>query len=184
MGSIFGKDPGKPAPLSPYARERIDREIAHLKKRRSVRDPKERDRSLAAWLLVLIAGGLLWLFFMDPVLYGFKRGDAIKAYLYLHGYGSDVRARQLAQSGIFTPHELDLLNQRQGDFQAYYSSPLSANEAAAGIVHYMKQLDELHGGHPEQLDALGKVRYQLFVRWGLQPPTHWSVLDPAIPTGP
>ncbi len=178
--SLFGKDPtAQPAP-SPYARERIEREIAHLKKPASVRDPKATRRSLAAWLIVLTVGSLLWLFFMDPILHGFKRTDAIHAYLYQRNCGSDQKGLALTGTGVFTPNEIDRLNQRHGAFQELFPSPAAADQTTQAVIEYFKGVADLHAGRYEQLDLVGKIRYQLFVRFGLQPPTDWNVFDSSV----
>jgi hypothetical protein len=178
--SLFSKDPSEKPPVSPYAAERIEHEIAHLRKGSSVRDPKQARRSLAAWLLVLFVLGLLWLFFMDPILHGFKRGEAIRTYLYLHGFGSEQKARALLATGIFTEPEIEQLNRRQGAFQDYFSSPAAAERKSDAIVDYLNGVTNLHASRYEKLDPVGKIRYQLFVRWGLMPPTDWSAFDPSI----
>ncbi len=180
MSSIFNKDPGRKTPLPAYAKERIEGEIGHLKKRTSVRDAKQKKRTFAAWLLTLVVLGLLWLFFMDPVLRGLKRSEAIRDYLYLHNFGSDAKAQALAGSGYFAPTEIEVLNRRQGSFQDYYASPGAADREADALIAYVKGVDALHRSDYPRLDLVNKVRYQLFVRFGLMPPTDWAPFDPAI----
>jgi hypothetical protein len=180
MASIFNKDPSKRPPLPAYARERIAPEIEHLKKKTSVRDAKQQRRTAGVWTLVLLVLGLLWLFFMDPVLHSFKRSDAIRDYLYLHGFGSDAKAQALAETGIFSPPELEILNRKLGAFQDYYATPADADRQADQIIHYMKGVAALRDGEYEKLDDVGKVRYNLFVRFGLIPPASWNVIDPAV----
>jgi hypothetical protein len=180
MPSIFNRDPGDPKQPSAYARDRIEAEIAHLKKRKPVRDARQTSQMLGAWVSVLLVLALFVLFFMDPVLHSIKRGDAIHAYLYLHGYGSDAKAQALAATGILTANEVDLLNHRQGAFQDLFPSPGAADAAADDVIRYMKGVENLHSGHDDRLDWLGKIRYQLFMRWGLSPPTEWDFLNPSV----
>ena len=179
MASLFSKDPGERKPLSTYAPERIEGEVAHLKKRGSVRDAKETRRTLGIWVSILAVAALVWLFCMDPLLYSFKRGDAIHAYLYLHSFGSEAKATAVAATGIITPNEVTYLNQRQGTFQDYFPTPARAAEVADSVIGYMKGVTDLHSGRYDRLDRIGKLRYQLFVRWGLHPPIHWDFLDPS-----
>jgi hypothetical protein len=180
MGSIFSSEPGDKKPLDPYAHERIQREIDHLKKPRPVRDAREQSRRLGIWVTVLAVLALLGLFFMDPVVHSWKRGDAVHAYLYLHNYGREERAQAIAASGIFTSSEIDELNHRQGSFQDFFPTPAAAVESADSIVAYMQGVANLHAQRYDRLDILGKIRYQLFVRWGLEPPTEWDMINPSV----
>jgi hypothetical protein len=178
--SLFRNNPLGAGTSSPYARERIEKEIAHLKKSVSVRDPKQQGRTLGAWVLVIGVLGLLWLFFMDPVLRAFKRNEAIHAYLYLHSFGSDAKAQAIAATGVFTPSDIERLNRRQGSFQDYFATPAAATQAADAAVAYFKGVKNFQEGRYEKLDRLGKLRYQLFLRFGLRPPTQWSFIDPSV----
>jgi hypothetical protein len=180
MPSLFGKDPGEQKPLSPYAHERIEKGVEHLKKRGPVRTPQEVRRTLGIWVTVLVVLGLLTLFFMDPVVYSFERGRAMDAYLYLHGFGSEDKVRALAATGIFTNNEVEFLNRRQGTFQDFFATPTAATQAADNVIGYMNGLVALHTGRYDRLDWLGKIRYQIFIRWGLETPTHWDFLDPSV----
>lgn len=180
MGSIFSSEPGDKKPLDPYARERIEREIDHLKKPKPVRDAREQSRRLGIWVTVLVVLTLLGLFFMDPVVYSWKRGDATHAYLYLHNFGKEDKAQAIAATGIFTASEIDVLNHRQGTFQDYFPTPAAAAASADSVVAYMKGVADLHAQRYDRLDILGKIRYQLFVRWGLEPPIKWDMLDSSV----
>ena len=117
---------------------------------------------------------------MDPVLHSFRRGDAIRTYLYLRNYGSDAKARALLASGVFTPNEIDELNRRLGNFQDYFASGEAAKSSADSLIHYFSGLTALHNGQVAKLDAVGKVRYYLFVQFGLLPPQSWSMFDPPV----
>jgi hypothetical protein len=181
MGSLFSRDPGaQKQPLGPYSAERLEPEIAHLRKRKPVRSARETSQTLGVWVSLLLVVALLALFFMDPPLHGWNRGSAIRAYLYLHGSGSEESTRALAACGILTANEVDFLSRRSGQFQDYFSTPTEAEETARAIVRYMKGVSDLHAGHYDRLDLLNKIRFQLFVRWGLEPPTEWDFLDPSV----
>jgi hypothetical protein len=130
--------------------------------------------------LVLAVLALLGLFFLDPVVFSWKRGDAIHAYLYLHNFGKEEKAQAIAASGILTASEIDILNHRQGTFQDYFPTPASAADCADSIVAYLKSVADLHARRYDRLDVLGKIRYQLFVRWGLDPPTQWDMINPSV----
>src|SRR5258707_1818621 len=85
MESLFHKDPTLRPPPSPY--EQIAPEIEHLKKKTSIRSGKAGDKATLGRFCVLTAiATLLALYFMDPFLYAIHKGDAIRAYLYLHNY--------------------------------------------------------------------------------------------------
>jgi hypothetical protein len=181
MASLFNKDPEKNAPLDPYARERIEREIDHLSRKRSVRHGEKKPPGYrGAGFLTLVLIVLLGLFFMDPVLHSFRRGDAERAYLYLHHFGSDKKAQELLATGIFTPNEIDLLNQRQGAFHDYYPGPMEGAAAADSIIQYLKGVSNLQRGEYDKLSTLNKLRYQLFFHFGITTPTTWSMLDPVV----
>ena len=173
--------PAVPPAPGPYAIERIEKEIAHLRQRESARHgPGQRRTRRLAWLLILLGTTLLGLFLIDPAEHALRRGQAIHAYLYLHHYGSEKRANELLASQIFSPNEIVILNRRPGDFHEFYASPVEANRAEQAVVSYLQGVDNLHRGKSEELDALGKIRFALFVRLGLNPPIDWKFLDPKI----
>ena len=178
MASIFSKDPTARAALPPYALERIEREIAHLRNSSSVRNKAGEKLTTARMVMSIALCTLLCLYFMDPFLYAYHKGDAIRTYLYLHHYGSDQKIQVLLSTGILSNSEVDALNHREGSFQDYYSSPAQANQSADSIVNYMNGLYYLRKGQYDQLDPIGKLRYLLFFRTGLTPPTSWSGLTP------
>jgi hypothetical protein len=181
MSSLFNKDSENKAPLDPYARERIEREIRHLHEKKSVRHGgKDTPGYRGARFIGLVLLVLLVLFFLDPVLHGYYREEAIRVYSYLHHYGSEQKASELLDTGIFTPNEIELLNQRQGSFQNYYSSPLEGAVAADTIIQYVKGVEELQRGDYAKLSRLNKLRYLLFFHFGLTTPTDLSFLDPTI----
>lgn len=182
MASPFNKIPGDKPPLGPYSRERIAPEIDHLRHRGTVRraDGKTSGGFRGAGFIILVVLIFLGLFFMDPVLHAWHRGEAVRDYLYLHHFGSEPKARQLLATGIFSPAEIELLNRRQGSFQNYYSGPGHASRAADSIIRYLQGVSALQAGAYDRLNTLGKIRYQLFVRFGLHPPVSWNVLDPSI----
>ena len=184
MASIFSREPNDKKPLDPFARERIASEIDHLKKPKSVRNAREQSQRLGVWVSVLVLLVLLGLFFMDPVVFSWKRGDAIHAYLYLHNYGKEDKAQAIAATGIFTTSDINALNHRQGSFQDYFPTPAAAADSADSIVAYMKGVTDLHARRYDRLDILGKIRYQLFVRWGLDPPTQWDMINPSVSVQP
>ena len=67
MASLFNKDPEKNAPLDPYARERIEKEIDHLNRNKSVRDGgKKEPTHRGAAFLVLVVIGILGALFPGP----------------------------------------------------------------------------------------------------------------------
>lgn len=177
MESIFSKDPTARA-LTVY--DRIAPEITHLKKGGSVRDGSNAGSKTGAWAASIALGILLVLFFMDPFLYAMHKSDAIRAYLYLHNHDSTSATDALVASQIFSQDEIMAMNGRQGSFQNYFSSPAQAKHRAASIVGYMSGLHNLHYGDYPQLDPIGKLRYLLFIRVGLYPPTVWSGLNPSI----
>ncbi len=167
----------KPAP---FARELIEKEIEHLKKRRGVRDAHQTDRAWGKGLICCAALGLLWLYAMDPFFFSYNRGDAIRVYLYLHNYGSDAKAQAVAACGLLTPAEVNQLNHRLGSFQDYFNGTSSAEHRGAELIAFMDQVKALHDGRYESLSLLNKLRYFLFVKTGLIPPIRWQVLNSSI----
>ena len=167
----------KPAP---FARELIEHEIDHLKKRRGVRDAKQTERAWRSMLVFFAVLGVLWLYVMDPFLFSYNRGDAIHVYLYLHNYGSDADAQAVAASGLLTPNEVTLLDHREGAFQDYFDVTGPAERRGAELIAYMAQVHALHEGRYEDLSLVNKLRYFLFVKTGLTPPIRWQSLDSPI----
>jgi hypothetical protein len=177
--SLFQRKTGdKPATLSPY--DLIEREIDHLKHRPSVRYGTKSKRRMSAWLLVLAACGLGWLYLMDPFEHAWYKYEAISSYLYLHNYGTGKDADELAAAGILQPEEVTLLNRRHGSYQDTYASPGTAAATAQAIIAYMHSVKQLHAGAYANLDPVGRLRYVLFIRPGLFLPTSWDCLDPAV----
>lgn len=166
------------APPDPY--HLIDKEIGHLKKGSSVRHgPKARNRT-PNLLIVIAFCGLLWLYLMDPVYHAWYKGDAAQAYLYLRNFGSASDVADLAACGILSPEDLDNLNHRSGNYQDYYKSPDAAKQNAQTIIRYMANVKLLHEGKYQQLDPVGRLRYAVFIKFGIIVPTQWSFLDPTI----
>ena len=181
MASLFNKDSGPRPTPGPYARERIEDEVAHLRHKKSVRYAGEKPRGTAtAWTITLLIVVLLWLYFMDVPLHAYYRREAVRVYLYLHHYGSEKKAVELLGSGLFTPGEIELLNQRFGSYQNYYPGPLEGAKAADSILDYLHGSAHLQEGDYEALDWVGKLRYQLFVRFGIHPPASWGLLEPSV----
>lgn len=180
MATIFDKDPSDRPAAPPYARERIEQEIAHLKKPQSTRHAADERRSLGIFVSFLIVSAIVGLYVMDPFLYSWYKGDAIKAYLYLHNYDDDQKARNIAATGILTDSDVEILNHRQGSFQDYYTTRQDAEKDANSVISFMNGLSKLRGGRYDDLDPLSKVRYNLFCRWHLIPPTEWPALNPQI----
>ena len=176
--SLFDKNAPQDKPPTPY--ERLAPEIAHLKKGSSVRHGPNAKKRLSPWLIILVLGGLVWLYIMDPVVHAWYRGEAIRTYLYLHNYGAGPLADELLATGLFSADEIHTLNNRHGSFQDYYVSPTTANREAEIIIGYMKSVQLLHDGKYDQLDPVGKLRYYLFVRPGIPLPTQWPWLDPSV----
>ena len=178
--SIFRKDPPekKSAPPDPYAL--IDKEVDHLKKGSSVRHGEKGRRRTPNLLIVLAFCGLLWLYLMDPICHAWYKGDAVKAYLYLHSFGSAADIESLASCRILTEADIDNLNHRTGNFQDYYASPDAAKKNAQDIVEYMKNVQLLHDGKYLQLDPVGRMRYAIFIKFGIVVPTDWTFLDPTV----
>ncbi|MCE0499131.1 MAG: hypothetical protein LV481_14415 [Methylacidiphilales bacterium] len=178
--SIFDKDPSKQPVPSAYARERIEKEIAHLQKARSTRHRTDERHTLGFIVVCVILLAIAGLYFMDPIIYSWDKGDAMQAYLYLHNCGSDQKARALVATGILTQAEVEILNRRHGSFQDYYASPQAAQKTADSIINFMNGLSTQRDGPYDSLDILGKIRFNLFCRWGLIPPTEWPSLNPVV----
>ncbi len=167
----------KPAP---FARELIEKEIEHLKKRRGVRSADNTERAWSKILICAAVAGGLWLYAMDPFYFSYNRGDAIRVYTYLHNYGNDARARAVADCGLLEPSEVTALNRRTGSFQDYFNGTGPAEQRAAELIAYMDQVRALQQGQYESLSLVNKVRYFLFVKTGLPLPVRWQVLDSSI----
>jgi hypothetical protein len=180
MASIFDKDPAEKPEVPIYGRERIESEIAHLKKPKSVRDLKAEKYAYARFIVVTLVLAIIGLYVLDPILFAYHRGDAIRAYLYLHNYGSDAKAQALASTRILTADEILTLNHRTGSFQDYYPSAQAATDKADEIIAYLQNVHNLHIGKYDQLTLLNKVRFYLFVQTGIPLPTEWSALNPSV----
>lgn len=180
MASLFSKNPAIRAPLPPYSIKRIEKEIEHLRNRQSTRHLQKSKWNLARVASTIAVGTLLWLFFMDPFLYAYHKGDAIRAYLYLRHYGNDKEVQALVGTRILSDSEVQALNHRDGSFREYFANPDQAYRTTDAIVNYMNGLTHLRLGQYDELDPIGKLRYLLFYRIGLLPPTDWSGLTPRV----
>ncbi len=178
MESLFGKAPAERAPLTPH--EQIASEITHLKKKTSVRHGAAARSKTAAIVTLLVICALIGLYFMDPFLYAMHKSEAIRAYLYLHNHDAGPQVDALVASRILSEDEIAALNRRQGSYLDYYSSPAEAERQAAAIVSYVQGMRALRAGRYQQLDPIGKLRFVLFIRSGLLPPTDWRALNPSV----
>jgi hypothetical protein len=176
MESIFSKNAAARA-LTVY--DQIGPEIEHLQKGEAVRDAMSGSQA-GAWAATIALCLLLGLFFMDPFLYSMHKSDAIRAYLYLHNYDSDNATNGLVSSNMFTKGEIAAMNERRGSFQSYFVSPEDAEHEAAAAVNFMNGLRTLRDGRYTELDPIGKLRYLLFVRIGVDPPEIWGTLNPSV----
>ena len=177
--SLFQKDtPEEKPPPDPY--DLINKEIDHLKRGGSVRHGPKRKNRTPNWLIVIAFFGLAWLYLMDPIYHAWYKGDAVRAYLYLRNFGSAADLADLAGCGILGPEDIDNLNHRNGSFQDYYPSPDAAKKNAEKIIQYMASVRLLHDGKYEQLDPVGRMRYAIFIKFGIVVPTDWSFLDPTV----
>ncbi|MCE0484600.1 MAG: hypothetical protein LV479_10225 [Methylacidiphilales bacterium] len=177
MASLFDKDPSSERPLT--NREKIESEVAHLRKRSSVREgPGARARKSAPYFITLVVCGVLWLYLMDPVLYAYHKTEAIRTYLYLHNYGSQSKIDELLATHMFTAEEIVSLDHRTGSFQEYFPSPHDAEQKADAILNYIQSVRDLHAGKYDKLDTLGKIRFVLFIKFGIPVPTVWGPLNP------
>jgi hypothetical protein len=177
MESIFSKDP---AARTATVYDRIGPEISHLQKGNSVRDRAEARNKKGAWAATIALFILLVLFFMDPFLFAMHKSSAIKAYIYLHNYGSSSSTQAMAASRMFSADELQTMNNRHGSFQSFFASPADAQEAATSAVDFMNKAHNLRYGDYDTLDPIGKLRYMLFIRIGLYPPIVWQGLNPTL----
>ena len=179
MASLFHKDtPEEKKPLNPY--DLIEKEVAHLKKGTSVRHGGKARNVKAPWLVIIGFLGLAWLYTMDPFLHAWYKGEAVRAYLYLHQYGSEADITSLTGAHILSLEEIDVLNHRTGSYQDYYKSADDAQKTANTIVTYMSNVQLLHQGKYQTLNPVGRMRCVLFIRVGIVLPTDWAFLDPAV----
>lgn len=180
MESIFNKD-NQPEPPGRYAKVWIEGEIKHLKKPKPVRNLTNVSYNAGRISLLIGFLALIFLYIMDPIFYSFYKDDAIQAYLYLHNYGSDSLANELVQSGILTDQDAAKLDRNTGDFHSYFQNTEAARKEAYVILYFMSQVHALHVGDYDRLDPLQKLRYFLFIKTGLTPPTSWPAINPAVP---
>jgi hypothetical protein len=170
---------GSPKP-SPFSRDLIEKEIVHLKKGRSTRQAKEERRGRMGGSVFLIVVVLFGLYALDPILFSYNRGEAIRVYLYLHNYGDDRQAEAVGACGLLLPGEVRELNKRQGAFQDYFNGTGAAEKQAAGLIRYMDGVRALHENRYDALTPLNKLRYVLFVKTGLTPPIRWDFLNSSV----
>ena len=160
--------------------DQIGPEIQHLQRGNSVRDGSMSGSKAGAWAASIALFLLLTLFFMDPFLFAMHKSSAIRAYIYLHNYGSAASTEALVSSGIFSHADVNEMNDKRGSYQDYFASAMDAEKTAASAVSFMSGMHDLRYAQPETLDPIGKLRYMLFVRIGLYPPTIWSGLNPSV----
>ena len=119
--SLFHKQsPEEKKPPTPY--DLIEKEVEHLKKGSSVRHGGASKNRSVPWLVIIGFVGLAWLYLMDPFYHAWYKGEAVRAYLYLHQYGSEADVAALVGTHILSLEEIDVLNHKNGTFQDYYKS--------------------------------------------------------------
>ena len=179
--SLFQRKPdAASAPTSLTPHQMIEKEVEHLKKGKLARYGDKPVRKASIWLIVVTLCALVWLYIMDPVMHAWYKYEAAHAYRYLHNYGAGKEFAELAASGILSPEEIHQLDRSTQTDKDYYSTPRAGAQAAQTIVDYMASVKALHKGVYVNLDPVGRVRYTLFVRYGIIPPTSWNFLDPGI----
>lgn len=177
MESIFSRALPTPAPT---LFDRLGPELEHLQKVTSVRYGTMAHKQSYGWAAAIAICSLLALYFMDPFIYAMHKYEAMQAYVYLHNHDSKSYTDALAATRMFSQDELDALNRQKATSADSNMSPREAEDKAATVVAYMKSVRDLHLGRYEGLDPIGKLRYLLFVRTGLIPPTEWSGLNPSV----
>jgi len=179
-GSLFHRTPAAatPGPATPH--ELIQKEVAHLKKGKSARYGDKPVRKASIWALVGVICALIWLYIQDPVLHAWYKSEAIKTYVYLHYFGSSEQAAEFGSSGILRPEEIVELNHSPQSYKDEYTSLQDALSSSHKIILYMNSVRKLHAGKYEKLDFIGTVRYDLFIRNGINLPTAWDSLDPVV----
>ena len=130
--------------------------------------------------ICLVLAVLFGLYALDPILFSYNRGDAIRVYLYLHNYGNDQQAQAVAACGLLLPGEVRELNKRQGSFQDYFNGTEAAEKRADSLIRYMNGVHALHENRYAELSPLNKLRYILFVKTGLTPPIRWDFLNSSV----
>jgi hypothetical protein len=173
--------PTAPQPATPH--ELIHKEVAHLKKGKSSRYGDKPVRKASTWALVGVICVVIWLYVMDPVLHAWYKGDAIRTYVYLHYFGTSEQAAELASTGILRPDEIVYLDRSPETYKDNFASLQEAQVSSHKIIQYMNSVRKLHAGKYEKLDFIGTVRYDLFIRNGIETPTEWTSLDPVVNDG-
>ncbi len=177
--SLFRKEsPEDKKPPTPY--DLIEKEVQHLKKGSSVRHGGASKNRKMPWLVILGFIGLAWLYLMDPFYHAWYKGEAIRAYLYLHQYGSEADVAALTGAHILSLEEIDVLNHKNGAFRDYFKSADEARKRVDAIVQYQTNVQLLHEDKYQSLDPVGRMRSVLFIRWGIFLPTDWNFLDPTV----
>jgi hypothetical protein len=177
--SLFQRRPVETAgPATPH--ELIEKEVAHLKKGKTARYGDKPVRRASIWAFALVICALIGLYIMDPVLHAWYKSEAIHTYTYLHNFGTSEQAAELASSGILRPEEIVELDRSQLTYKEDYNTPRDALQASHTIIQYMASVRKLRDGKYEKLDFLGTLRYDLFIRNGLNTPTAWDSLDPVV----
>ena len=181
--SLFQRRQVETATQPPTPHELIHKEVAHLKKGKSSRYGDKPVRRASTWALVSVICAVIWLYVMDPVLHAWYKGDAIRTYVYLHYFGTNEQAAELASTGILRPDEIVELDRNLETYKEDFASLRDAEISAKKIIQYMNSVKKLHAGKYEKLDFIGTVRYDLFIRNGIETPTEWNSLDPVVNGG-
>ncbi len=177
MSSIFDKQ-GAVAALSPNAQARLTVELADYRNR-----GKKNVRQVAppsVWMLRMILLALVALYFADPFLYALHRAQAIRAYLYIHRYGDTRTLAGLGRSGLLMPTEQRALDNKRGDYRFYFQNPAEAQTAAEAACAYVQSARDLRSARVDRLNGVARLRYFLFVQFGLTPPLEWKALTPKV----
>jgi hypothetical protein len=119
--SLFQRKQAEPTgPATPH--ELIEKEVAHLKKKKSSRYGEKPVRTASVWGLVCVICAIIGLYCMDPVMHAWYKSDAIKAYVYLHYFGTSEQAAELASTGILRPDEIVALDRSAQTYKDTFST--------------------------------------------------------------
>jgi hypothetical protein len=175
-GSIFTRELADPHPPGPY--ERIEPEVRHLASRGKSSWSVRPKYAVARLLLGATAAILVGLYVLDPFVMAVHKARAMRSYLFLSQYGNAKVVSELVESPVLTDYEVRMLKGRTGQFLDYYVNTTQAEEASRQAIAYVEGIDRLHRHDLSEADLFGKIRYHLFIRWGLIPPRQWRTLNP------
>lgn len=170
--SIYAK-PDERSSRESEAHRLLEQETKHLRKRAGVRHGHASARTTILQFgvfILLILFVCVW--FLDPVVYSFKRDTAAKAYLYLRAHNETTLATDLYNSVYFDGTDQIHLHRQEAtpsEAMGNFSNMTEAKAAAQDCLDFLGKVHALKVGDTDKLDYFNYCRWFVFYKTGIAP---------------